>query len=133
MRVVPQKFYANDNTEWPTEEAALAHEAELIKIGMTQWQFSYLFRRDLKDEFKPTYKECDCCNGNKTIGGGFGDPDGPRDCPACWGSGTQLDKKPEFVDAPPIPEGLKTAMREAWDEWWVSYRKEYHGEDPGPL
>lgn len=133
MRVVPQKFIANDGKEFDTEMDALLHEALQRALGMQQWKFSYLFRRELRDEYKHTYKECPSCHGGGVVGGGFGDPDGPRDCPTCGGSGTVIDKRPESVEAPPIPEGLQEAMAKAWSEWWAEYhRKEHHGEDPGP-
>lgn len=129
MRVVPQKFIANDGTEFDTEAKALEHEATLVKLGMQQWNFSYQFKRELRDEYKPTYKECPSCHGGGHVGGGFADPDGPRDCPTCYGAGQVIDKKPAFVEAPDIPRGLRTAMAETWNKWWADYEAN-HGANP---
>lgn len=121
MRIVPQKFMANDGREFETEMEALLHDHFLLMKGMEQWKFSFLYRRDLKPEYLPTYKTCGSCHGNKVVGGGFGDPDGERDCPECSGRGEVVDTRPEFVEAPPIPESLREAMMKTWDEWWTAY------------
>lgn len=122
MRVIPQKFIANDGTEWLDEATCKAHEAELVRLGMEQWDFSFVYRRDLKSEFTPTYKKCPSCHGTLKVGGGFGDPDGPRDCDTCWGSGIVIDQRPKHVEAPPIPDSLNKAMTKTWADWWKNYR-----------
>lgn len=124
MHIKPQKFVTNDYREFDTEEEAIAHEAELVRLGMEQWNFTYLYKRDLKPEYRPTYKQCPSCHGHCQVGGGFGDPDGPRDCSECGGRGDVIDKRPAFVDAPPIPESLKAAMAKTWDEWWSNHGKD---------
>lgn len=124
MRVEPAKYVADDGTKFDTEAEALAHDAEQIRLGMEQWDFTYLFRRDLKKEYHPTYKQCPSCHGGGVVGGGFGDPDGPRDCPECSGRGEVVDTRPKFVEAPPVPESLKAAMAKTWQEWWSNHGKD---------
>ena len=132
MRAVPAKFIANDGKEFDTEIGALAHDALLVALGMEQWQFSFLYKRELKEEYKPTYKECPSCRGGGVVGGGFGDPDGPRDCSECGGRGEVIDKRPEFVEAPPIPDDLQKVMRKTWDEWWENYRRQHGPPNASP-
>lgn len=122
MRVVPQKFVADDGTSFNSAEECAAYEDAIVKKGMIQWKFSFVFRRELKDQYKPTTTGCPSCGGAKVVGGGFGDPDGPTDCPRCFGTGYITNYNPDVVQAPPIPPGLDEAMTKAWNEWWASYK-----------
>lgn len=55
---------------------------------------------------------CPDCKGERTVGGGFKDLDGPRECPTCFGMGV-LSKGPTTT-MPELPKALVEHMRRAW-------------------
>lgn len=65
-------------------------------------------------DWRPKYHtvECDYCGGRGTVGGGFKDIDGERQCPTCYGRGS-VDCAPA-TEKPQIPEALIEHMRRAW-------------------
>lgn len=67
-------------------------------------------------DWKPKFVDIECpsCHGRGTVGGGFKDIDGPRECLQCFGR-KQVSKGPEGK-APPVPDELLSAMRFAWVE-----------------
>lgn len=62
---------------------------------------------------------CTGCGGRGTVGGGFKDLDGPRQCNDCFGSGT-VSKGPT-TPRPELPPALVEHMRRAW---WDFMNKE---------
>jgi len=61
---------------------------------------------------KPKAIACPFCGGRGTVGGGFKDLDGPRDCPECWG--TKTKSVAPTSQPPEIPPELREHMRRAW-------------------
>lgn len=65
---------------------------------------------------KPISVVCSSCNGKGTIGGGFKDLDGPRECPDCWGSGMKTVSAKS--NQPEVPSDLVEHMRRAWYDYF---------------
>lgn len=65
-------------------------------------------------DWKPKFVDIQCpaCSGYGTVGGGFKDLDGTRECPQCFGR-KYVSKGPSGK-APEVPPELLSAMRLAW-------------------
>lgn len=77
---------------------------------------------------KPMSITCPLCHGEGTIGGGFKDIDGPRDCPECWG--TKVKSVAATSPKPDVPADLIEHMRRAWWDYFNAPQPTKEAEKP---
>lgn len=84
-----------------------------------QWELTGQIHWKLKDGIPRTIS-CEYCHGTGKVGGGFGDMDGPRDCPRCFGHGNKIN--PEINPKPKVPDDLHDHLHKAWIEYFEMKR-----------
>lgn len=85
-----------------------------ISVETTDWKLGCF----LDWRAKSHSETCPTCKGNRTVGGGFKDLDGPQECPTCFGIGS-VTKGPTTLK-PELPKALVEHMRRAWWDFFNS-------------
>jgi len=89
-------------------------ERPSISIETTDWRLGCFIDWAPKQH----YEKCPTCLGHGEVGGGFGDLDGPQQCPKCYGS--RMVSKGPTTPKPDLPPALLEHMRRAW---WDFFNK----------
>jgi RecJ-like exonuclease len=115
-------YQALDGRAFISAAECEAYEAGIKKKQTEQYKLSYVFKIELRQEFKPKYRKCEHCRGEGKVNSNHGDP---TPCDRCFGTGSALDYSGshELVNPPEIPSVLKERLAKVWDEYWASNDK----------